>query len=70
MEETFLKKTNSNQIILREEIKNKQLITDYIFSSIILLGSLGFLITGASSFFNQNFISFLSADKIIFFHKE
>lgn len=58
---------NSNKIILREEIQNKQLLTDYIFSSIILLGSLGFLITGISSFLNYNFIYFLNAEKILFF---
>lgn len=57
----------SNEIILREEIKNKQIINDYIFSSIILLGSLGFLITGLSSFFKHNFIFFLNADRILFF---
>lgn len=67
MEENFLKKKNSKKIILKEEITNKQLLTDYIFSIIILLGSLGFLITGASSFLKYNFIFFLNADKILFF---
>lgn len=62
-----MKENYSNEIILRNEIKNKQLITDYIFSNTILLGSLGFLITGLSSFFQHNFIFFLNADKILFF---
>nr|YP_009540839.1 photosystem I assembly protein ycf4 [Phacus inflexus]AYQ93310.1 photosystem I assembly protein ycf4 [Phacus inflexus] len=67
MEETFSKKSNLSAVILREEIENKQILTDYVFSSIILLGSLGFLITGISSFFKYNFIFFLNADRILFF---
>lgn len=67
MKEMFSNKPNSSTLILKEEIKNKQILTDYIFSGIILLGSLGFLITGISSFFKYNFIFFLNADQILFF---
>lgn len=67
MEENFSKNSKKSQKILREEIKNKQILTDYFFSIIILLGSVGFLITGISSFFKYNFIFFLKAEKILFF---
>lgn len=66
------KKPDNNRIlqtenILREEIEEQDKIVKYIINCIMLLGSLGFLITGLSSYLKYNIISFLDASQIIFF---
>lgn len=53
--------------ILREEIKEENSIIKWIYNVIILLGGLGFLIGGISSYIHYNIIYFLNADQIIFF---
>ena len=66
------KKTENNEILkteslLREEIKETDKIVKYSINTIMLLGSIGFLITGISSYIKMNIISFLDASQIIFF---
>nr|YP_009538640.1 photosystem I assembly protein ycf4 [Phacus pleuronectes]AYQ93681.1 photosystem I assembly protein ycf4 [Phacus pleuronectes] len=53
--------------ILKEEIINEQELIDYCISFILLIGSLGFLITGISSFANLNLVGFLKSNEILFF---
>jgi hypothetical protein len=53
--------------ILKEEIKNEQKPIDYIISGSLLLGSLGFLITGISTYTKINIIPFLNTNEILFF---
>lgn len=56
-----------NDKILIRKIKNNEKNIDLVLSTTMLLGSLGFLIVGFSSYINQNIIDFLNAKEIIFF---
>lgn len=59
--------------IIKTETKFKEYILEtdklikYILNLIILMGSLGFLIVGISSYIKYNLLIFLKADQIIFF---
>lgn len=56
-----------SKIILREEITEKDKITKWIYNIIILLGGLGFLCVGISSYLKYNIITFLNSSQIIFY---
>lgn len=56
-----------NQLIRRYTILGARQISNYIWAFLILLGSLGFLITGLSSYFNINFLFIFNSKNIIFF---
>nr|ALP86081.1 photosystem I assembly protein ycf4 [Phacus orbicularis] len=56
-----------NEEVWKEEILNENEFKDYIVSFIILLGSLGFLSVGISSYFNLNLPLILSSNHIVFF---
>jgi hypothetical protein len=53
--------------ILIEEVFEKNKIFKYSLNFAMLGGSLGFLLTGLSSYFNYNFLFFFNAERIIFF---
>lgn len=52
---------------IRNEIKNKEKNADLLLSAIMLIGSIGFLIVGISSYTKYNLIDFLNAKEILFF---
>lgn len=51
----------------KEDIYNENELKDYIISSIILLGSLGFLSVGIASYFNIKTFPIINANNIVFF---
>lgn len=53
--------------ILVEKVYEDGKIFKYVINLVMFSGSLGFLITGLSSYFNYNLLYFLDANKIIFF---
>lgn len=53
--------------IFKEEITETNKLIKYLLNGIILLGSLGFLIVGVSSYVKSNIIGFLDSSQIIFF---
>lgn len=55
------------EAILREEIVESDKLVKWIFNISILLGGIGFLTVGISSYIKNNLIPFLNADQIIFF---
>lgn len=57
----------NNKYVMKEEITVSQTLTNYIFAIVTLMGALGFLIVGISSYLNFNIIPFLDASEIIFF---
>lgn len=57
----------SNKTLLKENIEESNKITKKLLNIIILLGALGFLIVGISSYIKFNIIPFLDANQIIFF---
>lgn len=63
--ETPYRTKNENILIEKIEETNKK--TKYFINLIMILGSIGFLIVGISSYTNLNLIPFLTADDIIFF---
>lgn len=60
---TFLR----SETTLREEIVETDKFVKWIFNISILLGGIGFLTVGISSYIKSNLIYFLNADQIIFF---
>lgn len=56
-----------NESILFEKIEETDKTIKYILNIIMFLGSLGFTITGISSYFNKDIFSFLEVKNIIFF---
>ena len=56
----------SDQVLL-EIIKNKQKINDIVFSTIMLLGSIGFLMVGISTYFKIDFLPIVNTKQILFF---
>lgn len=53
--------------LLREKIEESDKIIKYIINSTMFLGSIGFLLTGLSSYVKINIIPFLDSSQIIFF---
>jgi len=53
-------------MILKKEIKNKEKYNDYILSTILLLSSSAFLLTGISSYTKSNLIFFLKNNLLPF----
>lgn len=53
--------------LFKENIKENDKILKYIINLIILLGSVGFLIVGISSYVKFNIIPFIQSNEIIFF---
>nr|P09362.2 RecName: Full=Photosystem I assembly protein Ycf4 [Euglena gracilis] len=53
--------------ILRQEIKENNKIIKWFYNIVMLLGGIGFLIVGISSYIGNNLIYFLDASEIIFF---
>ena len=58
---------SQEKIILKEEINTNNTQYNITFSITMLLGSLGFLIVGISSYFQKNILEFLNASEILFF---
>lgn len=56
-----------NENVLLDEVKNKEKNTDIIISTTMLLGSIGFLTVGISSYLKYDIIGFLNAKEILFF---
>lgn len=56
-----------NNHLFLEIITNKQKITDIGFSTIMLLGSLGFLIVGISTYFKLDILQIINTKQILFF---
>nr|YP_009538709.1 photosystem I assembly protein ycf4 [Lepocinclis ovum]AYQ93734.1 photosystem I assembly protein ycf4 [Lepocinclis ovum] len=57
---------NDDKIFI-EKIENEGKLNDIIISTIMFIGSLGFLIVGVSSYLKFNLVSILNAKEIIFF---
>lgn len=53
--------------LYKEYISEKNKVVKYCLNLAILLGALGFLDVGISSYVNYNIVPFLNADKILFF---
>ena len=56
-----------NQFIRRYNVIGSRRSSNYIWAFFIFLGSLGFLITGLSSYFNEKFFFIFNSKNIIFF---
>lgn len=63
----LIKETMKNESILKEKIEENDKTIKWIFNIVILLGAIGFLDVGVSSYLNHNIIPFLHAEQIIFF---
>lgn len=61
------KKLTKNELIRKDQIETSNSQYNFIFNSVMLLGSMGFLIVGISSYLQRNIISFLKANEILFF---
>jgi hypothetical protein len=59
-------KSNTEKI-LREEITEEDKVIKWLYNIVILLGGIGFLCVGISSYINYNIIFFLKSDQIIFY---
>lgn len=55
------------QTVLIQEIKQENINIKNVLNITLLLGSIGFLIVGISSYLNKNIIEILDATKILFF---
>lgn len=62
-----IKSEPNKEKILKEIILQPNQNIKKLLNTILLLGSLGFLIVSISSYYNQNIIGILDASKIIFF---
>lgn len=59
---------NQNSETLRRDlIIGSRRWSNYWWASVLLFGSLGFLVTGISSYFGRNILPFLHSENIIFF---
>lgn len=58
---------NNKRTILKEYITETNKKEKYLLNVIMLLGALGFLIAGISSYLQQDIIPFIKSEKIIFF---
>lgn len=58
---------NNSPILLKEYIHETDKTQKYLLNIVMLLGALGFLIAGTSSFLQHDLIPLIKADKIIFF---
>lgn len=56
-----------NQSIRRYNVTGSRRLSNYVWAFLIFLGSVGFLITGLSSYFNKNFLFIFNSKNIIFF---
>jgi hypothetical protein len=56
-----------NRLIRRYNVIGSRRISNYIWAFFIFLGSVGFLTTGFSSYFNLNFFFIFNSKNIIFF---
>nr|YP_009145430.1 photosystem I assembly protein ycf4 [Cryptoglena skujai]AKL39055.1 photosystem I assembly protein ycf4 [Cryptoglena skujai] len=54
-------------LLLRDEIIEEYKIYKVLLSSLVLTGSLGFIIIGLSCYLTKNLVPFLDASKIVFF---
>ena len=57
----------NNQLIRRYTVIGSRRISNYIWAFLIFLGSISFLITGFSSYFNKNFFILFNSKNIVFF---
>ncbi len=57
----------NNQLIRRYTVIGSRKISNYIWAFVIFAGSIGFLITGFSSYFNKEFFFLFNSKNIIFF---
>jgi hypothetical protein len=55
------------ELIRRYSITGSRRFSNYWWAGVIFLGSVGFLLTGLSSYFNFNLLPFIHAENIIFF---
>lgn len=63
----ILKNNEKEETIIKQTVKQSNQSLKSILNILILIGSIGFLIVGLSSYYNKNFVQFLDASKIIFF---
>jgi hypothetical protein len=56
-----------NMDILYEKVQGSRTASNFFWTFVIFLGSLGFLIVGISSYVKYNIIGFLNSNSIIFF---
>ena len=56
-----------NRLIRRYNVIGSRRISNYIWAFFIFLGSVGFLATGFSSYFNLNFLFIFNSKNIVFF---
>nr|YP_010700379.1 photosystem I assembly protein Ycf4 [Flexiglena variabilis]WCH63518.1 photosystem I assembly protein Ycf4 [Flexiglena variabilis] len=59
--------TKIDSLLLKEEINISNKKYNFTFNIIMLLGSIGFLIVGISSYLQKNLLGFLNANEILFF---
>jgi hypothetical protein len=57
----------NNSDIFYEKVLGSRTFKNYVFLTLLFLGSIGFSIVGISSFLNFNLVNFLKSDMIIFF---
>jgi hypothetical protein len=62
-----LNNTVNTETTLKQVIKQPNQKIKSLMNTLLLLGSLGFFITGLSSYYNTNFVSLLDTSKILFF---
>ncbi len=67
MEKNLSNLVQQKDYLLYEEIKESDKLIKYFISLIMLLGAMGFLIVGVSSYLKFNLISILQSEEIIFF---
>lgn len=67
MDNNSVKDLRSKEKIYVQKIEEEDKIIKYMFNSIMFLGSLGFSITGISSYMKVNIFPFLNSNSIIFF---
>lgn len=59
--------SNNSEIIRRYGVIGSRRFSNYWWAFVILLGGLGFLLTGLSSYFGFNILPFLHSENIVFF---
>ena len=64
--DSFYKPEDLN-LIRRYIVTGSRRVSNYWWASVLFLGSLGFLLTGLSSFLKVNLVSFVHYDNILFF---
>ncbi len=59
--------TKTQDLIRRYIIEGERRFSNYWWATVIFLGSLGFILTGLSSYFHFNLVPFINSTNILFF---